>query len=73
MRVCKVFSFDCQSLLERFVNVGLDVVLVELAFAFLVLSQVVAHFLVQPLLLLVQVRLHNLVVAFAFVVLHFDL
>ena len=62
-----------ESLLEGLVDVRLNVVLVESWLALLVLFQVAAHVLVKTLLLLVQVRLHWLVVAFALVVLDLDL
>ncbi len=73
MGVGKVLSFDGKSLLESFVDVSLDVVLVELAFALFVLSQVVSHFFVESFFFLVKVGLDGLVVAFAFVELDFDL
>lgn len=44
----------------------------EFALAFLVLSQVVSHLLIETLLLLIEVRLDRLVVAFAFVKLNLD-
>ena len=72
-RISQVLSLIGESLLEGLINVGLNVVLVESALTLFVLLQVAAHVLVKALLLLVQVRLHRLVVTFALIVLHLDL
>ena len=49
-----MFILHAESLLEGFIDVCLDVVLMELAFAFLVLVQVVSHVFIQTLLLLIK-------------------
>lgn len=72
-RISQMLCLIGESLLEGLVDVRLNVVLVESWLALFVLFQVAAHVLVKSLLLLVQVRLHRLVVAFALVVLDLDL
>lgn len=67
-----MLSFIGQSLLEGLVDIGLNVVLVELGLALLVLRKVVAHVFVKALLLLVQVRLHTVIVPLTLVVLSLD-
>jgi len=68
----EVLGLVAQTLLERLVNIGLDIILVELAFGFFVLGYVVADVLVQAVLFSVQVALHAVVLAFLLVVLDLD-
>lgn len=72
-RISQMLCLIGKSLLEGLIDVRLNVVLMESWLTLLVLLQIASHVLVKALLLLVQVRLNRLVVAFALVVLDLDL
>lgn len=70
--VTQMFGFVGEALLEGFIDVGLDVVLVELALVFSVLANLVAHVFVKALFLTLDVGAHTVVVALLFVVVLLD-
>ena len=68
-----MFCLIAKSLLECLKDVSLNVVRVELALIFLVLVQLVAHVLLQSLLLNIDLRLGGIVVSLLLIILTFAL